>query len=156
MAYVQLPAYRRGFTLIEMLIVILVIAIMALIVIPRLQGAVRKAREATFRANLQQLRTALATFETDTGLYPVGLRDLVAPPTTGTDAGDTVVLPGTYKGPYLTQNGGVEGIGIPVNPFGPSGASATVETHWGYTSATGQVYSGVDGTSMDGEPLTNL
>ena len=53
---------RSGFTLIEVLIVIVVIAILAAIVVPRLLGAGREAREASLRAHLQEIRNALGLF----------------------------------------------------------------------------------------------
>ncbi len=74
-------ARRRGFTLIELLIVIVVIAILALIVIPRVMGASRKAKEATLKGNLHEIRNALEQFQADTGGYPTtaNLIDIVAP-----------------------------------------------------------------------------
>ncbi|MHB9022616.1 MAG: type II secretion system protein [Armatimonadota bacterium] len=145
-------ARRRGFTLIEMLIVIVVIAILALIVIPRLLSAGRKAKEATLRANLHQLRNAIATFEADTGVYPGDLDDLVA--ATEGDLTVTGAPAGTYKGPYLTTSGGLGGSGIPQNPF--AAASSTEAANWSYTAGTGKVLSAVTGTTLDGVAYTNL
>jgi general secretion pathway protein G len=59
---------RRGFTLIEMLIVIVIISVLALIVIPRLMGAGRKAKEAALRGDLHQIRNAIQQFEADCGV----------------------------------------------------------------------------------------
>jgi prepilin-type N-terminal cleavage/methylation domain-containing protein len=67
----------KGFTLIEMLIVIVVIAILALIVIPRLLGAGRKAKEATLRGDLHQVRNAIQQFEADCGDYPSAISTLM-------------------------------------------------------------------------------
>ena len=148
----KLAARRRGFTLIEMWIVIVVIAILALIVIPRLLSAGRKAKEATLRANLHQLRNAIATFEADTGVYPGDLDDLVA----ANEGALTVtgVPSGTYKGPYLTTSGGLGGTGIPQNPF--AGATSAVSANWSYTAGDGKVLSAVTGTTLDGVAYTNL
>jgi general secretion pathway protein G len=123
MTFSTYAARRRGFTLIELLIVIVVIAILALIVIPRVMGAGRKAKEASLKANLHQLRNAIEQFQADTGCYPKLLTDLVAAEgtnvTPGTDsAGVDVAIPnGSYKGPYLSGQGGLDNSGIPINPF---------------------------------------
>ncbi len=69
---------HEGFTLIEVLIVIIVIAILALIVIPRLLGAGRRAKEAALRGDLNELRNAIQQFESDLGDVPVGLDQLMA------------------------------------------------------------------------------
>ena len=74
----KLARTRKGFTLIEMLIVIVVIAILALIVIPRLLGAGRRAKESALRGDLQQLRNAIQQFEADCGDFPLTLDQLVA------------------------------------------------------------------------------
>jgi general secretion pathway protein G len=141
---------RRGFTLIELLIVIVVIAILALIVIPRVMGAGRKAKEATLRSNVQRLRSALAQFQADTGVWPNALGDVVA--ATGTNP--TGTPSGTYKGPYLTPNGGVANTGIPANPF--ADAAGALATHWTYTNSDGSVVSAVTGTTLDGVAYTTL
>ncbi|MHB9022617.1 MAG: type II secretion system protein [Armatimonadota bacterium] len=148
---------RRGFTLIEMLLVVTVISILALIVIPRLQGAARRAREATLRANLQMLRTAIAQFESDTGTFPADLADLLieknsaAAPTTG--AGGEPIPGGCFQGPYLTTSGGLHGTGMPQNPF--AGASSAVSENWSYTPVGGRVLSAVTGISLEGVPYTH-
>lgn len=143
-------ARRRGFTLIELLIVIVVIAILALIVIPRVMGASRKAKEATLKGNLHEIRNALEQFQADTGGYPTtaNLIDIVAPSEAKLQStnlvdeyGDAVnEVTGTYKGPYLTTQGGIDNTGIPENPFEvPTGTPATDFTNaWNYTAAVGE------------------
>ncbi|MHB9133264.1 MAG: type II secretion system protein [Armatimonadota bacterium] len=144
---------RRGFTLIEMLIVIVVIAILALIVIPRLMSAGRKAKEATLKANLQQLRNAIGQFEADCGVYPTNLNDLVAG--SETQLATTGIPNGSYKGPYLTIGGGVAGSGLPLNPFGPvNSTTANITDHW--TLSGGTVTSTITGTTLDGITYANL
>lgn len=160
-------ATRRGFTLIELLIVIVVIATLALIVIPRVTGAVRKARESTLRANLHRLRTAVIQFNADTGLFPATLSDLTNaksdPPTNGiTEEGDTAAItPGTYAGPYLNVSGGIGSTGIPVNPFkSPKEADYNDPTaHWTYgVEGPGIVHPAVptEGNTTDGMPYSTL
>ncbi|MHB9130580.1 MAG: type II secretion system protein [Armatimonadota bacterium] len=146
-------AVRRGFTLIEMLIVIVVIAILALIVIPRLMSAGRKAKEATLRANLQELRNAIGQFEADCGVYPTNLNDLVA--ASETNLATTGVPANSYKGPYLTIGGGVAGSGLPLNPFGPvNSTTANITDHW--TLNGGTVNSAIAGTTLEGIPYSQL
>lgn len=163
MTYPKFAASRRGFTLIELLIVIVVIAILALVVIPKVMGAGRKAKEATLKANLHQLRNALEQFQADTGLYPINTTDLVAlrsnpPPQGVTEGGVTQDIPaGTYQGPYLSPQGGINNSGLPVNPFidpqDPTYADPT--SHWNY--AGGIVHPAAPtGTTLDGVAYDQL
>ncbi|MDH4179020.1 MAG: prepilin-type N-terminal cleavage/methylation domain-containing protein, partial [Armatimonadota bacterium] len=93
---------RKGFTLIEMLIVIVVIAILALIVIPRLLGAGRKAKEATLRGDVHQLRNSIQQFEADCGDYPSALTQLMTTPAAGSTGGGGIALDvNGWQGPYL-------------------------------------------------------
>ncbi|MEI7832853.1 MAG: prepilin-type N-terminal cleavage/methylation domain-containing protein [bacterium] len=148
---------RRGFTLIELLIVIVVIAILALIVIPKLMGASRKAKDSTLRANLQILRSAVETFQSDCGGYPNVLSDLTVTtaPTQVYIAGVLTNLPtGSYKGPYLNAQGGIAGGSIPRNPYSTSG---TTSAHWGLDNS-GKVTIGTDGptgTDASGEAYSS-
>lgn len=165
MSFSKFAARRRGFTLIEMLIVIVVIAILALIVIPRIMGAARRAKESTLRGNLHEIRTAVGHFEADCGCYPASLQDLLLTkanePTAGIDdAGTSVPIPsGSYEGPYFTVGGGLAGSGMPVNPFQTTAANKDnindVGTHWTYTN--GRVSCAVPtGTTVDKTPYSEL
>jgi len=118
-----------------MLVVIVVIAILALIVVPRLMGAVRKAREASLKENLQKLRTAVAQFESDTGIFPAVLEDVAQPDAASVSA---AIPANSYKGPYLRREGGIGGAGLPKNPF-TSALSTSVADHWNYAAADGTV-----------------
>lgn len=133
---------RKGFTLIEMLIVIVVIAILALIVIPRLLGAGRRAKESALRGDLQQLRNAIQQFEADCGDFPATLDQLVADagtPPSG-NGGQGLALDSTgYKGPYLRTPDG----GLPEDPF-------TSAADWTYDGASGDVASASTLTALDG------
>lgn len=160
-------ARRAGFTLIELLIVIVVIAILALIVIPRVTSAVRKSRESTLRENIHILRTAIAQFTSDTGLYPNELIDLTLPksdpPTTAVnDDGDTEIIPtGTYNGPYLFVSGGIGTTGIPINPFKSTRDADFNDptAHWVYgVEGPGIVHPAVptEGSTLDGVPYSEL
>ncbi len=70
-------ARHRGFTLIEMLIVISIIGILITLAQPSYQRAVTAAREATLKENLFVLRDLLDQFYADNGKYPANLSELV-------------------------------------------------------------------------------
>jgi len=67
----------RGFTLIEILIVISIIGILITLAQPSYQRAVTSAREATLKENLFVLRDVLDQFYADNAKYPAALADLV-------------------------------------------------------------------------------
>ncbi len=136
---------RAGFTLIEMLIVIVVIAILALIVIPRLMGAGRKAKEAALRGDLHQIRNAIQQFEADCGDYPSAISQLMTQPAAGTTGGQGIALDLTgWQGPYLRTPDD----NMPKDPFTDS------STTWSYTASTGHVQSGSTLTAINGEAYT--
>jgi len=68
---------QSGFTLIELMIVMAIIGILLLLAIPRYVGAVRHAREAALKEDLQTLRTAIDTYTMDKQKGPQSLDDLV-------------------------------------------------------------------------------
>lgn len=67
----------RGFTLIEMLVVMAVVALLLTIALPRYFGSVEKSKEVVLKENLQVLRTGLEKYYADKGHYPESLEDLV-------------------------------------------------------------------------------
>ncbi|MBI3002905.1 MAG: prepilin-type N-terminal cleavage/methylation domain-containing protein [candidate division NC10 bacterium] len=68
---------RRGFTFIEMLIVVAIIGILATIALPSFQQAVMKAKEAALKENLFVLRDVIDQYYADQEQYPPGLAELV-------------------------------------------------------------------------------
>ncbi|MFO0094267.1 MAG: type II secretion system major pseudopilin GspG [Gemmatimonadaceae bacterium] len=71
-------ASRRGFTLLEVLVVIVVIAVLATFVAPTLFRNVDDAKVATARAQIESLATALDTYRLDNGRYPTTAQGLGA------------------------------------------------------------------------------
>jgi general secretion pathway protein G len=71
------PRDRRGFTLLELMIVISVIIILALIVMPLYNRTVQAAKEAVLRENLQQMRKMIDQYAADKGKLPSSGQDLV-------------------------------------------------------------------------------
>ena len=68
---VTLHLRKRAFTLIELLIVITIIGILAVALVPRLTGGPARARDATRKADLQQIATGLEFYANDNaGAYP--------------------------------------------------------------------------------------
>jgi type II secretion system protein G len=70
------PRTDRGFTLLELIIVIAVIGILAAIALPQLRHTPVKAKEAVLRTNLRTIRDALDQYRGDKGHYPTSLETL--------------------------------------------------------------------------------
>ena len=67
---------RRGFTLIEMLVVLSVIALLLTLSLPRYFGSVDRSKEAVLQENLNQMRDAISRYYADKGRYPESLSTL--------------------------------------------------------------------------------
>jgi general secretion pathway protein G len=67
----------RGFTLIELMVVMSVIALLLTIAVPRYFQGVDKAREAVLKEDLNRMRGAIDQFYADRGVYPSNLEELV-------------------------------------------------------------------------------
>ena len=68
----------KGFTLVELMVVLTVIALLLSVVVPDYVGRVRRAEEAVLQENLTLMRDALDKHFADAGRYPNGLEELVA------------------------------------------------------------------------------
>ena len=66
-----------GFTLVELLVVMAIIATLLTLAVPRYFGSVEKSKEAVLKQNLSTLRDSLDKYYADTGRYPDSLDDLV-------------------------------------------------------------------------------
>lgn len=94
------PARRApGFTLIEMLVVIVIIGVLAAVVAPRFFGRTDDAKIAAARAQISNFALALDAYQLDNGRYPTtdqGLKALVEKPS-------SAPLPDNWRGPYLSK-----------------------------------------------------
>jgi general secretion pathway protein G len=67
----------RGFTLIELMIVMAIMGILITIAAPNLKQSIVRAREAVLREDLFQMREAIDQYYADNGKYPAALSDLI-------------------------------------------------------------------------------
>ena len=77
---------RRGFTLIEIMVVMVILGILAGLIIPRIMGRPEEARRTKARVQIESIETALKLYRLDSGSYPTteqGLQALVEPPAVG-------------------------------------------------------------------------
>lgn len=70
-------AVTQGFTLIEMLVVLAIVALLLSVATPRYFGSLEKGREVALQENLRVLRVTLDKFHADKGRYPETLDELV-------------------------------------------------------------------------------
>ena len=100
---------NRGFTLIELMVVIIILGILAMYVAPKIMGRPGEARQVKARLDIQNLESALKLYKLDNGIYPTteqGLLALVEQPETGT-------VPKKWKrGGYLEKGR------VPKDPWG--------------------------------------
>lgn len=99
---------QRGFTLIEMLVVLVIIGLLAGLVGPKLFGKVDTSKVQTAQAQVKMLKGALETMRLDTNRFPTteeGLALLVTAPTDDK-------LKARWKGPYLDD------VQVPADPWG--------------------------------------
>lgn len=70
--------HERGFTLIELIIVVTIIGILAAIAVPAMRTAPIRAKEAALKADLYTLRSCIDQFHGDRGKWPTSLEELVS------------------------------------------------------------------------------
>lgn len=105
----QQPSHPRGFTLIELMVVIVILGILATLIVPRLMDRPGQAKQVKAQLDIKSFETVLKMYKLDNGSYPTteqGLQALVEAPTTGT-------IPKKYpSGGYLEKGK------VPKDPWG--------------------------------------
>lgn len=122
---------KKGFTLVEILIVVVILGILAAIVIPQFTSASESAKGSSLQSQLQTIRSQLELYQVQhNGEYPA--LTVAASGVTGwelltskTDVAGTISATGEF-GPYLQQS--------PKNPFVNT---SDIATAWSYDPATG-------------------
>ena len=94
-------ATQRGFTLVELLLVLVILGTLAAIVLPQFRGTGRRAQETAAKTQIATFKTVLSAFEVDNQYFPRTLDELIVQPQ-GTP---------NWHGPYL------EGGQIPLDPW---------------------------------------
>jgi len=120
---------QKGFTLIELMIVIVIIGILATLLIPRIMERPEEARRIKAKADIKTIESALKLYKIDTGNYPTteqGLEALIRKP-------DTSPVPKKWR-----EGGYLEGDTVPKDPWsnpyyytapGPAGRDYEIVTY---------------------------
>ena len=94
------PGHSRGFTMVEIVLVVVILGTLLAMAVPRLAGRSGKAREEVAKADIQvNLPAALKLYELDNGVFPTseqGLEALIKQPAAGP-------APVNWNGPYLDK-----------------------------------------------------
>ena len=121
-AKMQKKNTESGFTLIELMVVIVILGVLAGLIIPRVMGRPDEARQAKAKIQMESMETALKLYKLDSGNYPTteqGLRALVEAPTVG-------ALPRNWRAGGYLENALIEGHRLGVNIHAPAGATTVV------------------------------
>jgi len=105
----RLNAIRGGFTLLELLVVLVVLGLLAGLIGPQLFGRVGEAKTTTTRTQLELMGVALDSYRLDNGAYPVTAQGLEA--LTTRPVRQPVAM--NWRGPYLRKAAPVDAWGRP-------------------------------------------
>ena len=88
--------FRRGFTLLELLLVLVILGVLAALVVPKFVGRGEQAKEVAAETGISRISNQIDAFEIDNGRFPTseeGLEALVTQPANADD----------WRGPYLDK-----------------------------------------------------
>ncbi len=134
--------HRRGFTLIEVLIVVVIMAVLAATIIPQFSASTDDAKESSLLFNMHTLRSQIELYRVHHSSYPTIDAGALTQLTSSTNAagvsGSGVGFP---FGPYITDD-------LPTNPFnsdntvvaGTGAAEVAGGAGWQYDVATGGIW----------------
>jgi general secretion pathway protein G len=77
----------RGFTLIELMVVLVILGVLAGLIVPRMMGRTEEAKQVKTKLQIDGIEAALKLYKLDNGVYPTteqGLQALIEAPKTGT------------------------------------------------------------------------
>jgi general secretion pathway protein G len=126
------PARRQGFTLVEILIVVIILGILAAIVIPQFTSASSDARTSNVRTTLNSIRSQIELFKSQHNDTPPQMTGMWALLLNHTDTTETSVAnpTGTRWGPYLQAA-----------PSNPLNNQSSVTSNAGNDTSAGWYYS---------------
>ena len=130
---------QAGFSLIELLLVLVILAVLAAVIVPKFTNRSEQARVTAAKTDISMLETALDAYEIDTGRFPSteeGLSALVQAPGSAADwkgpyiKRDTPTDP--WKNPYVYRNPGTNNVnGYDLSSLGPDGREGGDDiTNW--------------------------
>ena len=114
---------RNGFTLIEIMVVIVILAMLAAFVGPKLMGRTDEAKVKTTKVQIKGIESALKLYKLDNGMYPSteqGLSALVTKPTVG-------IIPKSYK-----EEGYLDSKAVPKDAWGNDYLYISPDEHGDY------------------------
>ena len=132
---------RDAFTLIEVLIVVIIMAVLAATIIPQFASSTDDAKDSSLVFNLHTIRSQIEMYKVHhLGSYPTSADKFTEQMTKKTDADGTVNETSGKYGPYIQGS-------IPANPYNSlstvttgTGAAAINTSGWQYNASTGGFY----------------
>ena len=132
------PKYKaQGFSLIELLIVMVILGLLASLVGPKMFGKVEKSKQKTAKAQISLFETALDTYRLDLGRYPTTEQGLQALRTNTDDDK-------RWDGPYLPKD-------IPLDPWGNPYGYRSPGEHGEYDIISHGADGDIDGECKDAD-----